>query len=395
MKQAESNGVTNSDIKLIPEDWEVKTLGELCVSIIDGTHETPRYVNNGVPFYSVENITENNFLKAKKITEEAYKRYNQRCNPEKGDILLTRIGTLGKTKLINWDVKASIYVSLALLKFKKEFNVEYIYCYTKSRKFVNDVKSNSLLNAVPQKINLKDISKVPIVIPKSREEQQKIASVLMDMDEFIESLERIIDKKNKIKQGMMQQLLTGKLRLPGFTNSWKSEYIKNIAQVTTGSRNTQDKVDNGKYPFYVRSSIIERIDSYSYDEEAILTAGDGVGTGKVFHYVKGKFDVHQRVYKISNFRDDVHGYFFYLYFSNFFQKRIMSMTAKSSVDSVRREMITEMEILLPSFDEQVAISQIISDIEKEICILEKRLSKYKKIKEGMMQQLLTGRIRLV
>lgn len=84
MKQAENNGVTNSDNKLIPEDWEVKTLGELCVSIIDGTHQTPRYVNNGVPFYSVENITENNFLKVKKITEEAYNRYNQRCNPEKG-----------------------------------------------------------------------------------------------------------------------------------------------------------------------------------------------------------------------------------------------------------------------------------------------------------------------
>ena len=121
----------------------------------------------------------------------------------------------------------------------------------------------------------------------------------------------------------------------GFPEDWKIECIKNIAIITTGSRNTQDKIDNGPYPFFVRSQKIERINTYSFDGEAVLTAGDGVGTGKVFHYIKGKFDFHQRVYKISDFSEELDGFFFYLYFSNAFLKRIMSMTAKSSVDSVK------------------------------------------------------------
>jgi len=76
---------------------------------------------------------------------------------------------------------------------------------------------------------------------------------------------------------------------------WEVQQIKNIATIKTGSRNTQDKVDNGIYPFFVRSQIVESINSYSFDGEAVLTAGDGVGVGKVIHYVNGKFDCHQRV----------------------------------------------------------------------------------------------------
>src|SRR5438445_4067882 len=110
------------------------------------------------------------------------------------------------------------------------------------------------------------------------------------------------------------------------------DFVKNVAHITTGGKNTQDRIENGAYPFFVRSQTVERINSYSCDGEAVLTAGDGVGTGKVFHYIKGKFDVHQRVYCISDFNERVDGYFFYLYFSTHFFNRIMQMTAKSSVD---------------------------------------------------------------
>lgn len=393
MKQAENNGVTNSDNKLIPEDWEVKTLGELCVSIIDGTHQTPRYVNNGVPFYSVENITENNFLKVKKITEEAYNRYNQRCNPEKGDILLTRIGTLGKTKLINWDVKASIYVSLALLKFKKEFNVEYIYCYTKSRKFVNDVKRNSLINAVPQKINLKDISKVPIVIPKSREEQQKIGSVLMNMDELIESLEKIIDKKKKVKLGTMQQLLTGKKRLPGFTEEWEEVLLGEIMTLTTGKLDANAMVKRGKYRFYTCAKEYYYINNYAFDGEALLVSGNGAHVGYV-HYYKGKFNAYQRTYVLMNFVKEIK---YIKYYLDFYLKKWIEVEVNAGgTPFIKRTTLTDMPINIPkSTREQQAIASILIDMDAEIELLERKLSKYKKIKEGMMQQLLTGRVRLV
>ena len=77
---------------------------------------------------------------------------------------------------------------------------------------------------------------------------------------------------------------------------WDIDGIQNLAEIKTGAKNTQDKIDGGEYPFFVRSQTIERINSFSFDGEAILTAGDGVGTGKVFHYINGKFDYHQRVY---------------------------------------------------------------------------------------------------
>ncbi|PIQ58040.1 MAG: hypothetical protein COW00_17860 [Bdellovibrio sp. CG12_big_fil_rev_8_21_14_0_65_39_13] len=202
-------------------------------------------------------------------------------------------------------------------------------------------------------------------------------------------------KKRLIKKGAVQELLSGKRRLSGFSKSWSEENIENVCEVTTGSKNTQDRIEDGDYPFFVRSQTIERINTYSFDGEAVLTAGDGVGTGKVFHYIMGKFDVHQRVYRMSNFSEDVDGYYFFLFFSENFYDRIMQMTAKSSVDSVRREMITEMKIKFPEIREQKAIAQALRDLDQDLKVFEAKLQKARLLKQGMMQELLTGRIRLV
>ena len=190
---------------------------------------------------------------------------------------------------------------------------------------------------------------------------------------------------------------------PGYKHSdvgvipedWNPEYIENFAVITTGSKNTQDRIEDGQYPFFVRSQTVERINSYSFDGEAVLTAGDGVGTGKVFHYINGKFDVHQRVYRISNFAEYVNGYFFYLYFSTHFYNRIMQMTAKSSVDSVRRDMISRMQIALPPTEtEQRAIAQALSDVDALLATLDQVIAKKRDLKQASMQQLLAGGIQL-
>jgi type I restriction enzyme S subunit len=176
---------------------------------------------------------------------------------------------------------------------------------------------------------------------------------------------------------------------------WELELIENLAQITTGSRNTQDRIDDGQYPFFVRSQKVERINSYSFDGEAVLTAGDGVGTGKIYHYINGRFDAHQRVYRISHFNKHILGYFFFLYFSNNFYNRIMQMTAKSSVDSVRREMIAKMLIPLPpTKTEQESIAATLSDADALIESLEQLIAKKWNIKQGAMQELLTGKRRL-
>ena len=170
---------------------------------------------------------------------------------------------------------------------------------------------------------------------------------------------------------------------------WDKDTVNNIASIKTGSRNTQDRVENGEYPFFVRSQIVERINSFSFDGEAVLTAGDGVGVGKVMHYIKGKFDCHQRVYRISNFSEILNGRFFYLYFSSNFYNRIMQMTAKSSVDSVRMEMIADMQIPIPpTISEQTAIATALSDADDLISGLEKLIEKKRNIKHGVMQELL-------
>ena len=174
---------------------------------------------------------------------------------------------------------------------------------------------------------------------------------------------------------------------------WEVTTIKQIADITTGNKNTQDAEDGGKYPFYVRSQNVERINTFTFDSVGVVTAGDGVGTGKIFHYVSGKFGLHQRAYLIHNF-NNFSARYFYWYFSQNFYDRINSMTAKSSVDSVRKEMIEKMAILQPPIAEQRAIAEALSDVDGLIVALDKKIAKKRFLKQGAMQQLLTGKKRL-
>ena len=175
---------------------------------------------------------------------------------------------------------------------------------------------------------------------------------------------------------------------------WDICKVKDLCSITTGSKNTEDNVPDGKYPFFVRSQKVERINSYSFDGEGVLTAGDGVGTGKIFHYINGKCDIHQRVYLMYDFNNSILPYYFFYYFKYYFYDRIMKMTAKSSVDSVRKDMIAEMRVAVPSISEQMIITSSLSDIDSLISSLEQLIAKKRLIKQGAMRELLTGKKRL-
>ena len=153
-----------------------------------------------------------------------------------------------------------------------------------------------------------------------------------------------------------------------FSHSWEQRKAVDVCSISTGKSNTQDKIDDGIYPFYVRSPIIERSNRFLFDEEAVLTVGDGVGTGKVFHYVNGKYDLHQRVYRMFGFSEDIFAKYFYYFFSTHFYDRVMSMTAKTSVDSVRYEMIADMDIVIPTLPEQVKISSFFDSLDNLITL---------------------------
>ena len=171
------------------------------------------------------------------------------------------------------------------------------------------------------------------------------------------------------------------LRFPEFSGEWERKRLKDVCNIRTGNKNTQDKSDNGIYPFYVRSQIVERINSWTFDGEAILTAGDGVGVGKVFHYSTGKIGVHQRVYILSDFKCD--GKYLYSYFAGNFYNRVKRMSAKNSVDSVRMEMIADMPIALPSIEEQKKIGHLLALLDDRITTQNKIIEDLKLLKSAI------------
>lgn len=158
-----------------------------------------------------------------------------------------------------------------------------------------------------------------------------------------------------------------------------------MCNISTGNKNTQDKADDGIYPFYVRSQTVERINSWTFDGEAILTAGDGVGVGKVFHHSYGKIGVHQRVYILSDFKCDAN-YLFH-FFSSKFYNRVKRMSAKNSVDSVRKEMITDMPLSLPCHKEQVQIGHMLSLLDERIATQSKIIDKLQSLIKGIAQKI--------
>jgi type I restriction enzyme, S subunit len=135
---------------------------------------------------------------------------------------------------------------------------------------------------------------------------------------------------------------------------WDVKRLKYLCTIQTGDKDTVNAIDDGKYPFFVRSQSAERIGTYTFDCEAVLTAGDGAGVGKVFHYVNGKFDFHQRVYMMNEFRF-VSGKFFYWYLSSLFAVVALEGGAKSTVDSLRMPVIMNFPFIVPPLDEQRAI----------------------------------------
>ena len=249
-------------------------------------------------------------------------------------------------------------------------------------------------SAVPG-LNRKRVYALKAAFPSDIKEQQKIAACLAALDDLISAATGRLDALKRHKQGLMQQLFPAegetvpRLRFPEFEGAgeWAEYPISDFAKVTTGDKDTQNKVEDGAYPFFVRSQAVERIDSYSYDGEAILTSGDGVGVGKNFHYIDGKFDFHQRVYCIYDFDKTALGRFVFQYFSEYFYKRVMKLSAKNSVDSVRMKMIKEMPLKFPSIEEQQKIAACLTALDDLISAQTQKIAKLKTHKRGLMQQL--------
>jgi type I restriction enzyme, S subunit len=193
----------DDDGKIFSE-WEGKKLGEIA-KIYDGTHQTPKYLKEGIPFYSVEQVTANNFQNTKYISNTVFEKENKRVKLEQGDILMTRIGDIGTSRLITWDVNASFYVSLALIKQSKGFISNYLNQYISTSFFQSELWKRTIHVAFPQKINLGEIGDCLVKLP-CQKEQIKIANFLSKIDNKINAVNEQFEKSQEYKKGLLQKM---------------------------------------------------------------------------------------------------------------------------------------------------------------------------------------------
>ena len=364
-------GYKQTDIGVIPEDWEVKPIGKTLtirhgrdqkgVISIDGKY--PILGTGGLMGYA------NRFL------------YNQ------DSVLIGRKGTINKPMFMNkpfWTVD-----TLFFSEIKKGHLAKFIYY-----KFqMIDWYAYNEASGVPS-LNAKTIESIDISIPKNITEQTAIATALSDTDALIAALDKKIAKKQQIKQGAMQQLLTGKKRLSGFSGEWVEKTYNDIFQRIPSKKyqiNTDQYLDYGKYKVIDQGKT--DFVGYTNDESKLFYSnGEGVIV----------FGDHTRIIKYSNFNfvvgaDGVqllsckHG------FSTKFVYYILTVFEVPNTGYNRHfKFIKEFNCLFPqNKSEQTAIAQILTDMDNEIAQLEKERDKYKELKAGMMQVLLTGKVRLV
>ena len=286
------------------------------------------------------------------------------------------VGPINRNRLDHAGVMSPLYTVFRA----KDINQLFLEWYFKSSCWHLFMYFNGDSGARSDRFSIKDsvFFSMPIFVP-SKEEQFKIGRFFDQLNETITLQQRKLNSLQKLKKGLLQKMFPKngenipEIRFPEFSDAWKQRKVKELCSISTGKSNTQDKIDDGEYPFYVRSPIVEHSNKYLFDEEAVLTVGDGVGTGKVFHYVNGKYDLHQRCYRMFAFKEDLRAKYFYYIFSKLFYKRVMAMTAKTSVDSVRLEMISEMSIPVPSVAEQLKIESLLSELDNFITLQQRWL----------------------
>lgn len=310
--------------KEFTDEWQIKKLDKntyIKARVGWKNLKASEYVSSGIPMIAGQHIKQGKILwdKVDFITNERYDE-SPEIQLKNNDIIFSKDGSLGNPAIIkNMPKKATINGTMMLIRLNyinDNVSPNYFYQICNSQYFQKMVSLIKSGGTVPH-IFQRDIINFTFPIPKTLEEQEKIANFLSIVDKKVENLKNIITSLENQKKGLLQQIFSQKLRFKDENGNnypnWEKKKIGLICSISTGKSNTQDKIDNGKYPFYVRSATIERSSKYLYDEEATLTVGDGVGTGKVFHYVNGKYDLHQRCYRMFNFKNTHAKYFYYFF----------------------------------------------------------------------------------
>jgi type I restriction enzyme, S subunit len=415
-------GYKQTDVGLIPEDWNVLSAYDACSKIQDGTHFSPRIKGNDYFYVTSKNIRFGylDLSTASRIDAEQHQEIYRRCDVRKGDLLLTKDGAnTGNVALNTLDEEFSLLSSVAFLRFHENkhcaaFFLQQILTSQGQRQIQDAMAGNAITRLTLEKIN-----KLRFSAPPTKVEQEAIAEVLSDADALIESLEQLLAKKRHLKQGAMQELLTGKKRLPGFGDEWTVTQLSTLGS-TFGGLVGKVKGDFGqgdaKYITFmnIMTNVVIDCGAFEFVNVKPVESQNRVVKGDLFF--NGSSETPEEVGMCSVLMQEVQDVFLNsfcfgfrfrdgvrangLYFAYYFRSQEGSELLKSLAQGATRYNLSKTALLrvsfpLPSFDEQIAISSVLSDMDTEIAALEDRLAKARSLKQGMMQELLTGRIRLV
>ena len=292
------------------------------------------------------------------VTKERYKQ-DLKIQLKNGDILITKDGTLGKVAQVKGlEMPATLNGGVFVVRCKdSSLENRFILHYLLSNHFqsvVEQQKTGSTISHLTQTL----FSRLMIPIPPL-EIQCEIVRILDNFTNLTAELTAELTARGIQYSYYRNKLLT-------FHSDTKIVQLADIADIGTGSSNTNEAVEDGKYPFFVRSQEPLRKNDYEYDETAIITAGDGVGVGKVYHYIEGKYALHQRAYRIHINTPEVMSKYYFHYMKAKFLPYIQKTMFQGSVASIRRPMLNAFPVPVPPLDVQNRIVNVLDNFEK-IC----------------------------
>lgn len=433
-------GYKQTEVGVIPEDWEVGCLQELCVKIQDGTHFSPKLGGNDFLYVTSKNIGVGklDITSAEKISAGEHSKIYKRCDVRSGDVLLTKDGAnTGNAAFNHLSEEFSLLSSVAFLRFDNGRHVPIFFLQqilsSEGQKRLKDLMvGNAITRLTLGKINGLKFS-YPI-----KAEQQAIAEALSDVDGLIDGLEKVIAKKRDIKTATMQQLLTGKTRLPGFgegkgykqaelgeiPEDWGlRQFGQLVSQLEAGvSVNSVDEenilygheesilktssVYKGKfYPTECKKIVpkdIKRAKVHPDEDSIIFSRMNTPALVGECGYVDKDYELlflpdRLWITRFTRTQETVPRWLAYLLSYGPINKSVKDTATgtSGSMKNISKDALFKILLPTPCADEQQAIATILSDMDNELESLQARLNKTKAIKQGMMQELLTGKTRLI
>ena len=374
--------------------WEQRKLSDIYQNINNAFVgiATPYYVTEGHFYLESNNVKDGQINRNTEvfINDEFYQKQKDKWL-HTGDMVMVQSGHVGHAAVIPEELDNTAAHALIMFKNPKTkidpYFLNYQYQTHKSKKKIENITTGNTI----KHILASDMQEF-IVDLTNYEEQSRIADFFKKIDNLIALHQRQCEALKKQKRFFLQNMFPKegesepRIRFNGFTEPWEQRKCKTLCSISTGKSNTQDQVDDGEYPFFIRSDKAVKSNKYLYDEEAVITFGD-CNIGKVLHYVNGKCDLHQRCYKKTNFIDVTAKYFYY-YFSKNFYKRAMSMTAKATVDSVRLEMIADMDIQFPTdMSEQKLIADYFTNLDNLITLHQRQYEQLVSLKKYLLSKM--------